>query len=148
MTVYQFQKTNNSLISSKNIYKHINSQQLKFYLDDSILRAIQLGRFCTFFYIMNRNCRFWPQVLSLRGTVILRIWWQVILMGVYSTGVVFLYKYCKLYNNKELPRDLNIFHMLGITVGLLLVFRTNTGIIMVDQRHQLGYFVFLNSQCR
>lgn len=37
--------------------------------------------------------RKWPLMLRLKGTVILQIWWQILLVGIYSTGVYLISRY-------------------------------------------------------
>lgn len=48
----------------------------------------------------------WPLMLRLKGTVILAIWWQVILMGVYSVGVLMINNYTGWKMNYSLVRML------------------------------------------
>ncbi|KAG0376809.1 hypothetical protein BGX24_007179 [Mortierella sp. AD032] len=63
----------------------------------------------------------WPLMLRLKGTVILAIWWQVILVGLYSTAVFFVHKYAL-----TMTYNLSLVSVMGMVVSLLLVFRTNT----------------------
>ncbi|KAG0280813.1 hypothetical protein BGZ95_008605 [Linnemannia exigua] len=63
----------------------------------------------------------WPLMLRLKGTVILSIWWQVVLVGLYSTAVFFIHKYVW-----PMKYNLSLVSVMGMVVSLLLVFRTNT----------------------
>ncbi|KAF9290067.1 hypothetical protein BGZ68_008025 [Mortierella alpina] len=63
----------------------------------------------------------WPLMLRVKGTVILSIWWQVLLVGLFSTAVFFLDRYAW-----EMKYSLNLVSVMGMVVSLLLVFRTNT----------------------
>lgn len=69
-----------------------------------------------------------PQVLSFRGTVIQRVWLEVLVMVAYTCLVVSLFEYYNLYQRDEefVPKDLHIFQVLAVVTGMLLVFRTNT----------------------
>ncbi|KAF9976707.1 hypothetical protein BGZ73_008014 [Actinomortierella ambigua] len=64
----------------------------------------------------------WPLMLRLKGTVILRIWWQVLLVGIYTTGVWALDE----YSGWTINYGQSLISVLGVVTGLLLVFRTNT----------------------
>jgi len=64
-----------------------------------------------------------PLPFRLRGTVIVRAWWQIILVTIYSTGVVFLDKEV---DGISMKFSKAIIEILGVVVGLLLAFRTNT----------------------
>ncbi|KAG0264465.1 hypothetical protein DFQ27_001202 [Actinomortierella ambigua] len=64
----------------------------------------------------------WPLMLRLKGTVILRIWWQVLLVGAYTTGVWAINQ----YSGWKINYGQNLITILGVVTGLLLVFRTNT----------------------
>ncbi|KAG0314808.1 hypothetical protein BGZ99_007846 [Dissophora globulifera] len=64
----------------------------------------------------------WPLMLRLKGTVILEIWWQVILVGIYSLGLFFIHQ----YTAWKMNYSLSLVSVLGTVVSLLLVFRTNT----------------------
>ncbi|KAF8977832.1 hypothetical protein BGZ46_007082 [Entomortierella lignicola] len=64
----------------------------------------------------------WPLMLRLKGTVILAIWWQVILVGIYSSAVFLINK----YSAWRMTYSLNLVSVMGTVVSLLLVFRTNT----------------------
>ncbi|KAF9305914.1 hypothetical protein BGZ74_008372 [Mortierella antarctica] len=66
--------------------------------------------------------RKWPLMLRLKGTVILQIWWQILLLGIYSTGVFLISN----YSGWKMAYSLNLVTVLGMVVSLLLVFRTNT----------------------
>jgi len=35
----------------------------------------------------------WPLMLRVKGTVILAIWWQILLVGIYSAVVLLIHKY-------------------------------------------------------
>ncbi|KAF9988200.1 hypothetical protein BGZ75_009819 [Mortierella antarctica] len=63
----------------------------------------------------------WPLMLRVKGTVILSIWWQILLVGLYSTAVYFLHHYVW-----TMTYSLNLISVMGLVVSLLLVFRTNT----------------------
>ncbi|KAF9576612.1 hypothetical protein EC968_006959 [Mortierella alpina] len=63
----------------------------------------------------------WPLMLRVKGTVILAIWWQVLLIGVFSTAVFFIDRYWW-----KMKYSLNLVSVMGMVVSLLLVFRTNT----------------------
>jgi len=56
-----------------------------------------------------------------KGTVLRHIWWQVILMMVYTVAVVVVHKYAKL----SLNFGQTLIPVIGLVVGLLLGFRTN-----------------------
>ncbi|KAG0092985.1 hypothetical protein BGZ92_007936 [Podila epicladia] len=64
----------------------------------------------------------WPLMLRLKGTVILTIWWQVLLMGLYSTAVALIND----YTSWNMNYSLSLVSVMGMVVSLLLVFRTNT----------------------
>ncbi|KAF9099090.1 hypothetical protein BGX23_004061 [Mortierella sp. AD031] len=64
----------------------------------------------------------WPLMLRVKGTVILSIWWQIILVGLYSASVFFIHK----YSAWRMNYSLSLVTVLGMVVSLLLVFRTNT----------------------
>ncbi|KAF8930897.1 hypothetical protein CPC16_011432 [Podila verticillata] len=66
--------------------------------------------------------RKWPLMLRLKGTVILQIWWQILLVGIYSVGVYMISR----YTGWKMAYSLNLVTVLGMVVSLLLVFRTNT----------------------
>ncbi|KAG0034909.1 hypothetical protein BGZ81_002316 [Podila clonocystis] len=63
----------------------------------------------------------WPLMLRLKGTVILTIWWQVLLMGIYSVVVTLIHNYAW-----KMAYNLSLVSVMGMVVSLLLVFRTNT----------------------
>ncbi|KAG9321533.1 hypothetical protein KVV02_007978 [Mortierella alpina] len=63
----------------------------------------------------------WPLMLRVKGTVILSIWWQILLVGLFSTAVYFLHRYVW-----TMKYSLNLVSVMGMVVSLLLVFRTNT----------------------
>lgn len=65
----------------------------------------------------------WPLMLRLKGTVILTIWWQVLLMGIYSVAVALIHD----YTAWKMNYSLSLVSVMGMVVSLLLVFRTNTG---------------------
>ncbi|KAF9975019.1 hypothetical protein BGZ65_008465 [Modicella reniformis] len=64
----------------------------------------------------------WPLMLRIKGTVILAIWWQVILMGIYSLAVLMIHD----YTDWKMNYSLTLVSAMGMVVSLLLVFRTNT----------------------
>ncbi|KAF9997475.1 hypothetical protein BGZ80_009545 [Entomortierella chlamydospora] len=63
-----------------------------------------------------------PLMLRLKGTVILQIWWQVLLVGIYASLVFLINK----YSTWKMTYTLNLVSVMGMVVSLLLVFRTNT----------------------
>ncbi|GJJ71236.1 ion channel-forming bestrophin family protein [Entomortierella parvispora] len=64
----------------------------------------------------------WPLMLRVKGTVILAIWWQILLVGIYSS-VVFVIHH---YTDWKMNYGLSLVSIMGMVVSLLLVFRTNT----------------------
>ncbi|KAF9903964.1 hypothetical protein EC991_003182 [Linnemannia zychae] len=64
----------------------------------------------------------WRMMLRLKGTVILQIWWHILLVGIYSAIVFIISK----YSAWEMNYTLNLVSVMGMVVSLLLVFRTNT----------------------
>ncbi|KAG0224119.1 hypothetical protein BGW41_005245 [Actinomortierella wolfii] len=64
----------------------------------------------------------WPLMLRLKGTVILRIWWQILLVGIYATSVWAIHQ----YSDWKINYGQSLISVLGVVTGLLLVFRTNT----------------------
>ncbi|KAG0377063.1 hypothetical protein BGX24_006784 [Mortierella sp. AD032] len=64
----------------------------------------------------------WRMMLRLKGTVILQIWWQILLVGIYSAIVFLISK----YSEWKMGYTLNLVSVMGMVVSLLLVFRTNT----------------------
>ncbi|KAF9422032.1 hypothetical protein BGZ94_008691 [Podila epigama] len=64
----------------------------------------------------------WPLMLRLKGTVILQIWWQVLLMGIFSTGIALIHD----LTAWKMNYSLSLVSAMGMVVSLLLVFRTNT----------------------
>ncbi|KAG0074112.1 hypothetical protein BGZ90_011015 [Linnemannia elongata] len=64
----------------------------------------------------------WRMMLRLKGTVILQIWWHILLVGIYSTIVFLISK----YSDWKMAYTLNLVSVMGMVVSLLLVFRTNT----------------------
>ncbi|KAK3840673.1 MAG: Bestrophin, RFP-TM, chloride channel-domain-containing protein [Linnemannia elongata] len=64
----------------------------------------------------------WRMMLRLKGTVILQIWWHILLVGIYSTIVFLISK----YTEWKMLYTLNLVSVMGMVVSLLLVFRTNT----------------------
>ncbi|KAF9090996.1 hypothetical protein BGX29_011192 [Mortierella sp. GBA35] len=64
----------------------------------------------------------WRMMLRLKGTVILEIWWHILLVGVYSAIVFLISK----YSDWKMNYSLNLVSVMGMVVSLLLVFRTNT----------------------
>ncbi|KAF9206606.1 hypothetical protein BGZ49_002171 [Haplosporangium sp. Z 27] len=63
-----------------------------------------------------------PLMLRFKGSVIIRIWWQVLLVGIYSAVVYIINR----YSSWEMHYTLNLVSVMGMVVSLLLVFRTNT----------------------
>ncbi|KAG0005826.1 hypothetical protein BGZ80_009411 [Entomortierella chlamydospora] len=63
-----------------------------------------------------------PLMFRIKGTVILDIWWQVILVGIFSTVVYLIDR----YSSWKINYSLSLVTVLGTVVSLLLVFRTNT----------------------
>lgn len=64
----------------------------------------------------------WSRVFRLRGTVILHIWWQVTLVVLFTTGIIFIHL------NKfpiHFPMPI-LIDIMGVVTGLLLAFRTQT----------------------
>lgn len=75
-------------------------------------------------WLRNNYCDFKPPLMfRLKGTVILRIWSQVLLHVGFAMGVVFFHKFVP---GMHMSFQLTMTHVLGIVIGLLLVFRTNT----------------------
>ncbi|KAF9085015.1 hypothetical protein BGX27_003641, partial [Mortierella sp. AM989] len=64
----------------------------------------------------------WPLMLRLKGTVIVAIWWQIILVGIFASSVFLIDK----YSSWKMTYPLSLVTILGTVVSLLLVFRTNT----------------------
>ncbi|KAG0368924.1 Bestrophin, RFP-TM, chloride channel-domain-containing protein [Gamsiella multidivaricata] len=64
----------------------------------------------------------WPLMLRVKGTVILAIWWQVLLLAVYSSVVFVIHK----FTDWKMNYSLSLVSVMGMVVSLLLVFRTNT----------------------
>lgn len=64
-----------------------------------------------------------PLILRWKGTVILQTWWQILLVVLYSAGVVFVH-----FNVDQFKLDFPqaLIDILGIVTGLLLAFRTQT----------------------
>ncbi|KAF9574798.1 hypothetical protein BGW38_008283, partial [Lunasporangiospora selenospora] len=61
-------------------------------------------------YVRNK----WPLMLRIKGTVLLRIWWQVIVIGIYSTAVFLIHNYTSWKMNYSLGRRLWSQMTLGI----------------------------------
>jgi len=59
----------------------------------------------------------------LKGTVILKIWWQIVLIVIYTAAIVGLHKYVPDF---KMEFKQTLIPILGVVTGLLLVFRTNT----------------------
>lgn len=57
----------------------------------------------------------------IKGTVIVRIWWQLVLVALYTAVVVWIHLY-----QLKMEFDMSLIPILGAVIGLLLVFRTNT----------------------
>lgn len=64
-----------------------------------------------------------PLIFRLKGSVLSKIWPQVALGLVYSGGIVWLHK--ALIEIPQFPPS--FMTVLGLVIGLLLVFRTTTG---------------------
>ncbi|OXA37642.1 UPF0187 protein sll1024 isoform X2 [Folsomia candida] len=64
-----------------------------------------------------------PLMFRVGGTVILNIWWQIILMASYTAAIVAIHNYVDGFR-MNFPQTL--IPVLGVVTGLLLVFRTNT----------------------
>ncbi|KAG0222032.1 Bestrophin, RFP-TM, chloride channel-domain-containing protein [Mortierella sp. GBAus27b] len=64
----------------------------------------------------------WPLMLRLKGTVILTIWWQVLLTAAYSVAILMIHN----YTTWKMNYSLSLVSVMGMVVSLLLVFRTNT----------------------
>lgn len=62
-------------------------------------------------------------MFRLKGTVILTIWWQILFVIVYTTGLVCIHKYV---DGMKIEFKQTLIPVLGVVTGLLLVFRTNT----------------------
>ncbi|KAG0006874.1 hypothetical protein BGZ65_002400, partial [Modicella reniformis] len=75
-------------------------------------------KYGTTVYVSHR----WPLMLRLNGTVLPQIWWQVLLVGIYSTAVFLIQR----FSNWKMAYSLNLVSVMGMVVSLLLVFRTNT----------------------
>lgn len=75
-------------------------------------------------WIRTMYCDFKPPLMfRLKGTVILRIWSQVLLHIMFALGVVCIHNFIP---GMRMSFQLTMTHVLGIVIGLLLVFRTNT----------------------
>ncbi|ODM97780.1 hypothetical protein Ocin01_08903 [Orchesella cincta] len=64
-----------------------------------------------------------PLMFRIKGTVILTIWWQLILIIIYTAGLVCISNYVEGW---EIKFPQTLIPVLGVVTGLLLVFRTNT----------------------
>ncbi|KAG0207327.1 hypothetical protein BGX28_001377 [Mortierella sp. GBA30] len=64
----------------------------------------------------------WPLMLRVKGTVILAIWWQIVLVGLFSTVVFVIHR----YSDWNMNYSLSLVSVMGMVISLLLVFRTNT----------------------
>lgn len=62
-------------------------------------------------------------MFRLKGTVILKIWWQILFIIVYTAGLVCVSNYVE---DVEIKFPMTLVPVLGVVTGLLLVFRTNT----------------------
>ncbi len=64
-----------------------------------------------------------PLMLRFKGTVILEIWWHILIVVLYTVGIVYLHGAMP-----ELGLDIpdSLISILGVVIGLLLVFRTDT----------------------
>ena len=58
----------------------------------------------------------------MKGTVINNIWWQVSLVTAYSAGVVCLHELTEF----KVHFPMSLIQVIGVVVGLLLAFRTNS----------------------
>ncbi|ORZ21732.1 Bestrophin, RFP-TM, chloride channel-domain-containing protein [Lobosporangium transversale] len=63
-----------------------------------------------------------PLMLRLKGTVILAIWRQLLLIGLFSAIVYLIFR----FSSWKMPYSLSLVSVMGMVVSLLLVFRTNT----------------------
>jgi putative membrane protein len=59
----------------------------------------------------------------LRGTVILSVWWKVVVVTLYTVGVVYVHLHVEGF---ELNFPQTLISIIGLSVGLLLAFRTNS----------------------
>ncbi|CAL8113926.1 unnamed protein product [Orchesella dallaii] len=64
-----------------------------------------------------------PLMFKIRGTVILTIWWQLLLISIYTAGLVCISNFVEGW---EIKFPMTLIPVLGVVTGLLLVFRTNT----------------------
>ncbi|CAG7830705.1 unnamed protein product [Allacma fusca] len=64
-----------------------------------------------------------PLMFRLKGTVILKIWWQIVFVIVYTAVVVCIHNYVE---GMRMNFPQTLIPVLGVVTGLLLVFRTNT----------------------
>lgn len=62
-------------------------------------------------------------MFRIKGTVILKIWWQIALIIIYTGGLVCIHTYV---DDWEIKFPMTLIPVLGVVTGLLLVFRTNT----------------------
>lgn len=62
-------------------------------------------------------------ICRLKGTVIRHIWLQILLIAIYTAGLVGVHKYV---DGFEMKFPQTLIPVLGTVTGLLLVFRTNT----------------------
>lgn len=75
-------------------------------------------------WLRNNYCDFKPPLMfRVKGTVILRIWTQVLFHVTFALGVVCIHNFVP---GMHMSFQLTMTHVLGIVIGLLLVFRTNT----------------------
>lgn len=63
-----------------------------------------------------------PMMMRLKGTVLPQIWWQILLVGIFSTAVFLIHH----YTSWKMNYSLSLVSVMGMVVSLLLVFRTNT----------------------
>lgn len=64
-----------------------------------------------------------PLLFRFKGTVIISVWWQILLIVVYSSVIVYVHERVEGY---RLNFSQALIDILGIVTGLLLAFRTNT----------------------
>ena len=64
-----------------------------------------------------------PLMLRFKGTVILEIWWHILVVVLYTTAICYVH-----IKVPDLGLDIpdSLISILGVVIGLLLVFRTDT----------------------
>ena len=69
------------------------------------------------------DTRRWTSILTrVHGSVLPRIWWRVLLVAVVATALTF----AQLWVHIEFPTSSVLHSIVGVALGLLLVFRTNS----------------------